>query len=278
MRNFIFIIFLLVFVSCNNKPKEKNKAKVLIEYNGEYLYLEDVLKSAPKFYSEQDSAIYFQSYISIWLEDRLFFSEAKIKINDSAKIVEKLNKYRRQLYINEYLDEQIYSSVSDKVSFEDIEDYYNKYLNNYILTSNYVKAHYMTLTAKETHYWNELETLRSSGLDDEKELNDFCVGTGRKVYFYKEWTDLNAFLDLVNFKDSPKEIDKNQKFFDYVNGDLRYLVKIDKLIEIGDTMPIELASPQIYNSIIMNRKKLKYKQVLNELKQNAIKSGSLIIK
>lgn len=279
MRFFALLIniaILILLSSCANKNKEP-QGKIIVKYGNEYLLEEDIIKKLPKFNSQTDSINYVNSLIDAWLEQKLFFDEAKIKITDTSNICRKVEDYRKNLYVNEYLNNHVYNSINDKVSRDEIEEYYNKYLDNYKLSNTYVKAHYMTiLDPKASHYY-EYETVRKSSLEDEKELIDYCIGTGRKVYFLKDWIELDDFLEIIHYQGDINGFSQNQNFVNYVYDDMRYLVKIDEIITEGDTMPLELAETLIYQVIIKNRKDSKYQQVKNELKTNAINSGKLVI-
>lgn len=270
------IIILMFFISCNNKEVEP-KGKIIAKYGNEYLMEEDLIKLLPRFNSKTDSVNFVNDLINLWLEPRLFYDEAKLKITDTLNIANKINDYRQNLYVNQYLENFIYNSINQDVSKNEIEEYYNKYLDNYKLSNTFVKAHYMTILDKKATYYYEYEKIKNSSLEDEKSLKDYCVGTGRKVYFYHDWIELNDFLEIINYKLDENGFDNAKFFLDYVYEDLRYLVKIDELVAEGEIMPIEIAEPFIYQVIIKNRKDNKYQQILNELKTNALNSGKLII-
>ncbi len=51
-----------------------------------------------------------------------------------------------------------------------------------------------------------IEKLRSTDLDDEEMLKDYCIGTTRKVYFVKDWTDLHQFLRSIKYYHSGKVV------------------------------------------------------------------------
>jgi hypothetical protein len=55
------------------------------------------------------------------------------------------------------------------------------------------------MDAKVNAYSDEFETLSRSKAEDKKLLKDYCLGTGRKVYFVEEWTEIRNFLDLINY-------------------------------------------------------------------------------
>lgn len=279
IKRFLYIlIFALALFSCKSKPSAESDGEIVATVYDENLYKKDIVASMPVFLSAEDSVAFVKDYVDSWIAERLLYAEAKIRIQDSTNIVKKINEYRRQLYIHYYKESVVYVDIKNDVSREEIEEYYNKNLSEYVLATSYVKSHYMTMDAKVTTYSDEFETLSRSKAEDKKILKDYCLGTGRKVYFVEEWTEIRNFLDLINYSGEFSEAELgNRNVLDYINGDLRYLVKIDDYRVKGDYLPLELAIPEITQIIVNKRKEDKINQVKKDLRTKAENDGSLII-
>jgi hypothetical protein len=275
---FYILIFALALFSCKSKPNAGIDSEILATVKEENLYKKDVVALMPDFQTKEDSLAFVKDYIDTWVAERLLYAEAKIRIQDTTNIVKKINDYRRQLYIHYYKESVVFADINNSVSQEEIEEYYNKNLSEYVLATSYVKAHYMTMDAKVNAYSDEFETLSRSKAEDKKLLKDYCLGTGRKVYFVEEWTEIRNFLDLINYSDEFSESALgNRNVLDYINGDLRYLVKIDEYRTKGEYLPLELAIPQITQIIVNKRKEDKLNQVKKDLRTKAENDGSLLI-
>lgn len=275
---FYILIFALALFSCKSKPNAGADSEIVATVNEENLYKKDIVTSMPVFQSKEDSLAFVKDFVDSWVAERLLYAEAKIRIQDTTNIVKKINDFRRQLYIHYYKESVVFADIKNDVSREEIEEYYNKNLSEYVLATSYVKAHYMTMDAKVTTYSDEFETLNRSKADDKKMLKDYCLGTGRKVYFIEEWTEIRNFLDLINYSGEFSESELgNRNVLDYINGDLRYLVKIDEYRAKGDYLPLELAIPEITQIIVNKRKDDKINQVKKDLRTKAENDGSLII-
>jgi hypothetical protein len=272
------LIFALALFSCKSKPKAETDSEIIATVNEENLYKKDIVALMPVFQSKEDSLAFVKDYVDSWVAERLLYAEAKIRIQDTTSIVKKINNYRRQLYIHYYKESVVYADIKNDVSHEEIEEYYNKNLSEYVLATSYVKAHYMTMDAKVTTYSDEFETLSRSKAEDKKILKDYCLGTGRKVYFIEEWTEIRNFLDLINYSGEFSESQLGSRnVLDYINSNLRYLVKIDEYRTKGDYLPLELAIPEITQIIVNKRKEDKINQVKKDLRTKAENDGSLII-
>ena len=164
------------------------------------------------------------------------------------------------------------------VTEKEIEDYYDSHLNDYIISTTYIKAHYMTISPKITRYYEIYEKLRKSDLDSEQELGDYCDGPDKQIYFVKDWVELNDFLKLIDYSGTiePYEL-KYKNTLDYIRDTLHYLVKIDDYIVPGDLLPLELAKPKIIQIIMNKRRHDKYIQAKQDLLGKYKSSGEIVI-
>lgn len=275
---YLLIFTLLVTVSCKEKPETTVDKNAIVSINGEHLYQKDIVNVLPKYLSKEDSTIFVDQYINNWIAERVFFLEAQSTLTDTSAIEAKVDMYRKQLYVHYYKEEFVYNDISHQISIEEIQDYYTKHLNDYVLAQTFVKAHYMTLDVDQYTYYDEREKINNSSLEDKKSLQDYCIGTGRKVYFVEEWTEFDRFLDMVDYFNA---FDANElifrSFFENTNEELRFLIKVDEFLSVGDYLPIELARDDIVQIILNKRKKDKYIQTKKELIEKGISSGTVII-
>lgn len=273
-----FILISATLWSCKGNNDKVPGEDVIAVVDGAKLYKQDLIKIIPEFNNPEDSAAFVDEYIQNWIADQLLFIEAKKNLTDTTMIVKKLNDFRQQLYIHYYKESILFADIKTEVTQTEIDDYYNKHLQDYVLATSYVKAHYLTMDAKVTAYSDEWEKVSNSGPEDKKMLKDYCIGTGRKIYFIEEWTEIRNFLDIVNYSGEFSESELGSRnVLDYINGSLRYLVKIDEFRSKGDFLPVELAVPEITQIIINNRKDDKLIQVKKDLKESATSAGTVII-
>lgn len=276
----IYIIIILLFFaySCKNKQPVKVQKDAIATVNGESLYQKDIVKILPKNISSEDSAQMISEYIRSWISNKLLYAEARKVLTDTTVIEEKIKLYREQLYIYYYTENFVFNNINYKLTEEEIEDYYNKHLQDYVLAKTYVKAHYMTMDSEVYTYYMERDKLFNSSLEDKEDLEDFCIGTGRKVYFYENWTELGEFLDDVKkFDFDPTEL-LFKSTFEFVHEKTRYLIKFDDYKTIGDYMPLEIAKPEIAEILINRKKNEEIIKKQNQLIEQGLESGDVILK
>ncbi len=273
-----FILFAITLCSCAHKSEEPVQEKYVASFGKEKLTETELMHAIGAFAKGNDSAELADEYIDEWLTERIMYNEASKLLYDTAEIHRKAMQYRRQLFAHEYCRNYIYSNVNMNVTEKEINDYYDKHLNEYVINTTYIKAHYMTISPKIVRYYEIFEKLRKSDLDSEQELGDYCDGPDKNVYFVKEWVELNDFIKLINFSGTiePYEL-KYKNTLDFVHDTLHYLVKIDDYLIPGDLLPIELAKPRIIQIIMNKRRHDKYLQNKRELMNKYKSDGTIVI-
>jgi len=278
-RPLLLILLAFLLFSCNKKSESPvEEEKYVASIGNEKLYEKELMQAIGKFVDATDSAMLADKYIDDWLAERVMYNEASKLMTDTADISKKIMQYRRQIFSHEYCNKYIYSNVNMNITEKEINDYYDKHLNEYVISTTYVKAHYMTISPKLTRYYDIYEKVRTSTLDDEQELGDYCATPDRNVYFVKEWVELNDFIKLINFSGTvePYEL-KYKNTLDYIHDTLHYLVKIDDYLVPGDLLPIELAKPQIIQIIMNKRRHDKFIQSKKELLNKYKSDGTITI-
>ena len=277
-KQITFILFAIALCSCSHKSETPVQEKYVASFGKEKLTETELMHAIGAFAKGNDSAELADEYIDGWLTERIMYSEATKLLYDTAEINRKAMQYRRQLFSQEYCQKYIYSNVNMNVTEKEINDYYDKHLNEYVINTTYIKAHYMTISPKIVRYYEIFEKLRKSDLDSEQELGDYCDGPDKNVYFVKEWVELNDFIKLINFSGNiePYEL-KYKNTLDFVHDTLHYLVKIDDYLIPGDLLPIELAKPRIIQIIMNKRRHDKYLQNKRELMNKYKSDGTIVI-
>ena len=265
-RSLLLILLAFLLFSCNKKSDSIVEEKYVASIGHEKLYEKELMQAIGTYADATDSAKLADKYIDGWLTERVMYNEAMKLMTDTAEISKKIMQYRRQIYSHEYCNKYIYSNVNMNITEKEITEYYDKHLNDYVINTTYVKAHYMTIPPQITRYYEIYDKLRKSDLDSEQELADYCDGPDKNVYFVKDWVELSDFIKLINYNSTiePHEL-KYKNTLDYIRDTLHYLVKIDDYIIPGDLLPIELAKPQIIQIIMNKRRHDKYIQSKKEL-------------
>jgi len=272
MKKIIILIFIFVIFFAACKQTEDKSNIVIASVGNKKLYINDIKQNIPNNMTSEDSTFFVNEYIYKWKLDNLLYAKALKNIDDTIEIVKEINNYRKQLYIHNYLEDIYEKEVNFTVTFEEIENYYKNHIDNYILTATFIKAHYFRMSSKIATYYNVIDKLKATALDNTEDLENFCIGTNRNIYFIREWQNFDDFLLSLKCKHkiSDEEL-QNNNILDLVVGDYRYIIKIDDFKLKKDLAPLDMFEDDIAKIIINNRKNDKYIEIKNKLMENNVK-------
>jgi len=192
---------------------------------------------------------------------------------------QQLEKYKNSLIIYEYQTEFIKQNLDTVVTPEEIEKYYNKHKNDFLLLKNIVRVMYV-VTDKDKNLekkFKELFALPDSVILDSLEKNG-------KLYARDYFLDTAVWIPFDNLlKEIPLEVYnkelflENNKFVNLKTKDEIYLVKLIDFKIKNDVSPLVMEEENIKNIIINKRKIDIVKDMRDKLYRNALKSDKIEI-
>lgn len=275
----IIITLLLLFSFCACSYEEIEEKDALAQVYNSKLYIDDIVKFMPEDTTEEDSILFINDFIDDWINHHLLYVAAIQNLRDTTIIVKKIHDYRQQLYIHNYLRQYLEDNVDFTVDNEEIIDYYNNNLQDFVLNETFVKAHYLTMSALAGTYYLERNMVMETEAGDHDKLLNFCDGTGRRVYFHDEWIKFSDFLNKINYQETYNvERLKFESLIENVDFNLRYLAKINDYKLKGDHAPIEIIENDIVDIIINKRKRDLTEQIKTELRLEAERNSYVSVK
>lgn len=143
LRILVLAVFLSSITSCKflkkkNKPKQED---VVARVFNNYLYKSDL----PLFPSGVDSVRLTSAFIDKWLREQVLVNYAKNNLSAirEQKINNEVAKYRNELMVYEYESQLVDLKFDYKTTEEDLFNYYQEYLENFILNTSIVKLIYI---------------------------------------------------------------------------------------------------------------------------------------
>ncbi len=254
-----------ILLSCNGE-KEANVAKA----GSSFLKEKDIESWVGKDISSADSITLIHSKITEWAKEELLAQEARETLSSEVKreIEEKVRNYRSELLKGYLLQESADSTVNQ----EEINEYYEKYKENFKLNKDIVKLQYIKFnkdsvdneTISNVANWfrssskEDLEKLHLEGLN---KASDFKMQDSTWSYFSDYYLELPfpkissraEFLKRTNFLRLHDSIDV-------------YLVKISDYKLKNDLEPIEFSQEKIKNML----KVQKNKNYIDKLKEKLL--------
>lgn len=259
-----FAGFFLLFTSCGSSDK-KTEGTIARVYD-DYLYKSDVIGIVPEGTSKKDSISIVKNYINNWIRQKLVLKTANDNLSSSQKdFEEQLESYKNSLLVFAYEKELIRQKLDTTVTDEEIQAYYDKNQNDFLLKDNIVKVWYVKIQLNSA---NEATIRALYKLDDE---------TSRKsLEEYSKKYAVNYFLDdstWLYFSDLLKEIPvktynqedylKYNRFIEMEDSTYTYFLNI-KDFEIKESVsPLSFEKDNV-RKIILNKRKLELIEEIEE--------------
>ncbi len=274
------LIVALSLAACkgnNNGLKRIPMAKV----GDNVLYYDDMPYNIARGLSGNDSVTVIRNYINQWAKRELIFQRAEknIPVDVKAEIERQLDENRFNLIVYQYQQQMMLEKMDTVIRDQELEDYYAKNPNSFILTSNIVKTLFIKLPA-ETPDINRFRTLlRSNRQKDVQELESLCYQFAEKYDDFDEnWVTLDRISLELNREISDQEnFLKRNTYYETSDSSSVYLLGISDYRLRGSLAPFEFVREDI-KRIIWNDRRIEFlKDLENGIYNDAIKENGIKI-
>ncbi len=273
----IAMLPIILLAACHNEPKVEGNNIVRV-YNS-VLNHSDMKNVVPPGYSAEDSAEISNNYIKKWVKQELLYYYALENLNDTEEISRRVKDYEKALYCHKIEEQYLQEHLDTLVPVEEIEAYYNQNLSEYKLKQAAVKAHYMIMDVGIPSFYIEYDKVIRSKPDKMTDLYELIKNTDKKIVEHFDWIYLDDLLSEVKTDLTPQiDYGIQVKYFYTEDETNRFLVKIDEIKEIGDTVPLNLVQAEINEIIINQRKEDLVTNLLNNLNRDATNKQNIIYK
>ena len=270
LTSYIFITFL--FIGCEVISEDKSN-DLIARAGGNFLYKNEL----PSFSSLEDSSLRYTNYIESWAKEKILYdlsltNLSQTKKNDLDLLVE---KYKVDLYINSYKDLLVNSRIDSIISYEEIESFYSKNVNNFKLKENLIKYRYLKLPVSNTNIENIRTYIQRLNNDDRNFLDSLNfqfadININDTIWFTER--EVVSSIDFINQRNKSNYIKVNRLFEVEDNQYLTFFIVKD-LLKSGNIPPLSYLYDRIKTNIINQRKLNLIKSINKEVLEDALKSS-----
>lgn len=259
---------LCLLCACNRTSDDTRE--IIAKTETQTLYKDDIIDLLPVSLSEQDSVEFVKSAVEQWLRFTLLYEKAvdNIRDNDSS-LAKQVDLFRKELYINTYEQLFLQQKLDTLIPQKEIDAYYAKHKNEYLLDHSVVKPILIVFPLQRT---TEIETVKKLFFPkktmDIDALKDYCFQHCQKFSFSNQWVEINALKQELplEVRNESFPVGKSLQFQDTANV---YFVRIEEQLNVGNSMPVELAHDKIAKILLQNRKVELLKNMRNRVYQDA---------
>ncbi len=273
-------IVLPALMSCRAISNFLHDDEVVAEVGTEKLYRSDLDAVIPKGTSPEDSTRLAMQYINTWASDLIYVSIAEQQLSKADRDVsaeledyrKSLLKYRyEQLYVNERLD----TAVSD----ENIEAYYEKHQDKFVLGRPLVKARYLRIHTDSPGLEPIRKKMGSSEVDDLVEADSLAFSAAMRFSTWSnEWIDVSVLAREFGMSyESMLGLMKDGWIRQDDTLGVTSLAYVAEIMKKGELAPIEYSTPQIRDMILSARKQTLITVLEQDLLNEARENGQFVI-
>ena len=271
---------LIFLVSCK-QPSVHQTSEIAAKVGDQILLKKDIPDIIFANCTQADSEKVVKKYITTWVKNKLLMEKAEKNLS-SMQILDvnkQLEETKSALMIYKYEQEMIRQRLDTIVSDNEIQSYYDKHQNNFILRKNIVKALYIKVPRTAPNIDNVRKWYRS---DDNRDLNSL---ESYSYQFANKFDDFNenwVYFDLVLSR-IPKIVTNQErflrrnKFIEESDSSYFYFVNLREYKLRFTVSPSEFVRSQI-NSVIQNQRKIRFiKDLENNLYNDALNRSEFVI-
>ena len=278
MRKAIYIVILLLIVSCEYLPTIKEKVSEdppIARVNDKLLFKKDVQDLFKPNISEQDSILIIKNHIDSWAKQQLLLHQAEINLERESLEFEKLvEDYRSTLYINAYKEALVSNKLDTIVTDAQVKQFYLSNHENFRLNEELVQLKYIHLNNERNDEKKLIKLFKSKKREDIEELESMELEFISHNFNDTIWVKYNEIFNKINvLKSVPKkDVLKKSKFIQKEDSLGLYLITIKDVLLRNDTAPISYITPTIKQIILQKRKLELLRKIEVDLLNDAIKN------
>ena len=269
MRKKALLLFLVLgLFSCNFFKQDTDK--LLVTVYGDKLYFSDIQDLISPDLSSEDSLKLIQALCEKWAKEQLLVQKAKINLPLVLQDVQaQVESYEKSLLIYSYQKELLNQKLDTIVNDDEIESFFDKNKQNFILNDAVVRVNYIKLKKEVPYLWKVQRLFKKEDEESKLSLEDYCYQFADDYYLDDSWLSVDDILKVL--PDNYKSINLHKvKSIEFADDDYYYFLHVKKYISKGSVSPLEMVSNQIL-SIIINKRKIDFlKHVEMDLYQNAL--------
>lgn len=277
-----------LFLSCKGDKAEHGNRTPLAEYNGNWLYLDELSNDLSAVMSEEDSVLVIENAIKEWIGDIQIEELAVRNIRSMDRINELVNKYRIQLLLHDYKEQLAEGRIAEEVTDNAITAYYEANKDQMLAIEPLVLGITLRVPAGAERMHLVREWMRKCDADAIEKIEKYSIQNAIVYNYYRNnWLTMNEALEgtQINQSSLVKSL-PDKKVYEFSDSTSITFITIDDYSPAGGPMPIEYAKSQITELFINERiseylstyRKEMFDKALGSNKINFVNSLSLRVK
>ncbi len=266
---------LLVACGCTSCVvfNRENRQDVAVQAGNSVLTKEELRDATKEATTPEDSAQLAETYIREWAGMALF--QEKAMKNRNAEIEEKVEQYRRDLYLHMYEEKLVNQKMDKHVAADSVAAFYEQHKEMFVLDEHIIKGVLMVIPngapdMAKIRKWLQKPT----GNIEQIEKYAYQYATGYEL-FLDEWHSghqlrMKMPIDAVKMTEALKK----QSQIEVADSLQTYILEVTEKQLAGEAMPLDFATKEITNILLSDRQH----SFLQQQKDDMYEDGVLTMK
>lgn len=241
--------------------------KPVARVNNVYLYQDELSGIIKPGITGEDSSAWAEAYINSWIRKQLLIKEASKKINiNEAELERKILDYRYSLIAYEFQSQYIRQHLDTVVGPQEIEEYYKRNIDNFILKQNIVRATYIKIPKNAPQPRKIKDLIFSTDPKDVEELKSYCLSFSVAYHLAdSSWMIFDELVRNSPMEEIPNKVQflKANPYYEDVDNNFLYFLKVIEYRISDNVSPLEFVRDEI-TSIILNKRKVELAKKLED--------------
>ena len=266
MRIHAFIITLVLIAVCTSCQYvvQSGNGEAVARVHDRYLYQSDLDDAVPEGTAADDSAVIARRYIDTWVKEQLLLYRAEQALSEEQKDFDKqIDEYRTSLLIYSYRQKLLAQKLDTVIGTEEITEYYENNLNNFILSEDIVKASFVKVPRTSPDIADVRRWSRSAQPEDLDNLEKYSLNYAEKFdTFDNTWVYFSRIREQIPLAvTNPSRYLRYNRNIETSDSLFHYFLHIEDHKPEGEVAPLELVQKDIRN-ILLNKRKIRFFQEL----------------
>ncbi|ARN79299.1 hypothetical protein BST97_00220 [Nonlabens spongiae] len=278
MTKYLFLLAVICSMHSCHLFENKEEVPGALELDGYYLLKSDILQLLPENYTKEDSLRIVDSYVKNWMLNTALYENALNNIPEERQeqIDELVDRYKIELYTQEYLKELTIQNLDTSISKASIKQYYSDKSEEFRLNEDLMQLIYV----KVDPVYGDLSDLKKmlSKRDSISRVQLDSLKLAFKDYILNDslWLKKSTVFEKIDPINASNEQDYivRKKFSQFKDSTGIYMMYVSDVLERGAIAPLSFIEPSI-RQIILNRKKLEFKK---ELEKDLLQDAKVRVK
>ena len=251
----IVLVLLLCLFSCRNVVEHGGKTPVA-QVGDCYLYQEDIVSLLPYGLSAADSLAFVKDFTRKWLEEQVLYEKAEHNIRGDERIEQMVAEYRRTLVLNSYEQLLVEQRMSEELTEEALQEYYEKNKQLFMLEEPVIKGVFIKAPLSSPGI-KDLKRWYKDGSEESLEQLEKYAFRNAVIYecFYDYWVPVSELEGklIINLAELGEDFEKHRNI-EVEDGEYCYMLHIEEYVLKGEEKPYDLARQEIVDLLTSKQK------------------------